>query len=61
MSGVFYKPRNNFILLYSVIRILSEVCLNGSRELLINRDCFNSKVADLVLVNLKLNLMYLNR
>jgi len=59
-SGVFYKSRNGFIPLRNIIRVSNEVCLNDSRELLVSRDYFNNKVADLVFVNLKLNLMYLN-
>ena len=60
LSGVFYKPRDNFISLCSVIRVLGEVCLNGSRELLISRDCFSDKVVDLVFISLEFSLIYLD-
>ena len=59
-SGVFYKTYNSFISLRGVIRVLSEVYLNDSREFLINCDCFNNKVTDLILISLKFSLIYLN-
>ena len=36
------------------------MCLNGSRKLLINRNYLSNKVADLILVDLKLNLIHLD-